>query len=200
MTAPASMQYTRSEIAMISGRSCSTTISVASSSVLHPLDQRPERLGLALGDAGGRLVEADHPGRDREHRGELDDAARPGRQLGDEPVGVAAEPEEVDELGGLGPLRPLGRVAPGRQASEPQNDVRAARLERELRPSRARSARGTAWRPGTCARARPRRAGARAGARCRVPEQLDPPVGSARSRRSRSAASTCRRRSCRSAR
>ena len=29
---------------------------------LDALDQRAERLGLALGDAGGGLVEADHPG------------------------------------------------------------------------------------------------------------------------------------------
>ena len=76
--------------------------------LLHPLDQRPEGLGLALGDAGGRFVEADHPRRDREHRRELDDAPGAGRELGDEPVRVAPETEEVDELGRLGALRPLG--------------------------------------------------------------------------------------------
>ena len=76
--------------------------------LLHALDQRAERLGLALRDAGGRLVEADHAGRDREHRRELDDAAGAGRELGDEAVGVAAEAEEVDELRRLGALRPLG--------------------------------------------------------------------------------------------
>ena len=69
--------------------------------LLHALDQRTERLGLALGDTGGRLVEADDARRDREHRRELDDAPGAGRELGDEAVGVAAEAEEVDELGGL---------------------------------------------------------------------------------------------------
>ena len=74
-----------------------------------------------------------HAGRDREHRRELDDAPGAGRELGDEPVGVAAEAEEVDELGGLGALRPLGaRSTAGSQSSVPQNDVALARLEREL--------------------------------------------------------------------
>ena len=44
--------------------------------LLHALDQRAERLGLALRDAGGRLVEADHARRDGEHGRELDDAPR----------------------------------------------------------------------------------------------------------------------------
>ena len=35
--------------------------------LLDPQDQRPERFGFALRDAGGRLVEADDTGRDREH-------------------------------------------------------------------------------------------------------------------------------------
>ena len=75
--------------------------------LLHALDQRTERFRLALGDTGGGLVEADHAGRDREHRGKLDDAPGAGRELGDEAVGVAAEAEEVDELGGLCALLPL---------------------------------------------------------------------------------------------
>ena len=91
----------RSLIDRIIGRSCSTTIERRVELLLHALDQRAERFGLALRDAGGRLVEADDARRDREHRRELDDAAGAGRQLGDEAVGVAAEAEEVDELGGL---------------------------------------------------------------------------------------------------
>ena len=70
-------------------------------------EQRAHRLGLALGDAGGRLVEAEHPGVEGQQAGQLDDAAGAGGQLGDGLVGVAAEAEEVDELGGLGPLGPL---------------------------------------------------------------------------------------------
>ena len=105
--------------------------------LLHALDQRAERLRFTLGDPGGRLVEADDPGRDREHRRELDDATRAGRELGDEPVGVPAETEEVDELGGLGTLAALG---PDRRHPEHRSPERrrAARLERELHASRAR--------------------------------------------------------------
>ena len=99
--------------------------------LLHALDERAERFGFALRDAGGRLVEADHARRDGEHGRELDDAAGAGRQLGDEPVGVAAEPEEVDEL-----RRPR-RAWPARRGStatsERAPERRAVpRFEREL--------------------------------------------------------------------
>ena len=69
--------------------------------LLDPQDERAERFRFALRHAGGGLVEADHAGRDREHGRELDDATGAGRQLGDVPVGVAAEAEEVDQLAGL---------------------------------------------------------------------------------------------------
>ena len=99
---------------------------------LHPLDQGTERLGFALGHARGRLVEADHPRRDREDRRELDDAPGAGRELGDEPVRVPPEPEEVDQLRGFGPLRPLGagRVRQVQQRSPERRPL--AGLEREL--------------------------------------------------------------------
>ena len=140
--------------------------------LLDPLDQRTERLGFALRDAGGRLVEADHARRDREHRRELDDAARAGRELGDEAVGVAAETEEVDELGGLARAcarsgridgepderdperravprleRELHRLADGQLGEERRGLERAAEPERGARGARAcRSRRGRAAR------------------------------------------------------
>ena len=70
------------------------------------LDQRTECLGLALRDAGGRLVEAQHACVEGEEPGQLDDAAGPGGEVGDAVAGVATETEEADEVVGLGaPLR-----------------------------------------------------------------------------------------------
>ncbi len=145
--------------------------------LLHALDQRPERLGLALRDARGGLVEADHAGRDREHRRQLDDAPGAGRELGDEPVGVAAETEEVDQLRGLGALAPFGlSIAGGYRAVLPER--RAARAPRaRVARSRAPSARGTASRPGRCGRGPAWRAGARAGPLTSRPSSSTRPVG-----------------------
>ena len=81
MTRPASRQYTRSVMPMISGMSCSITSIAAPSSALDAHDQRAERLGFALRDAAGRLVEQQHPRVDREQRAELDDAAGAGREV-----------------------------------------------------------------------------------------------------------------------
>ena len=92
--------------------------------LLHAQDERAERFRFALRDAGGRLVEADDARCDREHARELDDAAGAGRELGDVAVGVAAEPEEVDELGGFGVLGPLAAGSTAATRSEHQNDVR----------------------------------------------------------------------------
>ena len=69
--------------------------------------ERAERLGFALRDTAGRLVEQQHARVDGEQRSQLDDAPGAGREVRDELVGVAAEAEEVDELGGLGALAPL---------------------------------------------------------------------------------------------
>ena len=107
MTRPISRQYTRSLMLMMSGMSCSITSIAAPSSRRISLDQRTERLGLALRDAGGRLVEAEHPGVEGEQPGQLDDAAGARGEVGDAAVGVAAEAEEVDELVGLGAPWPL---------------------------------------------------------------------------------------------
>ena len=93
-------------------------------------DQRPERLRLALRDAAGRFVEQQHARVDREQRAELDDPTRAGRQVRDELVAVAAEPEEVDQLGGFDALAALGRRR-RREAGHRRDEPRSfARLER----------------------------------------------------------------------
>ena len=74
--------------------------------LLDALDQRAERLGFTLGDTGGRLVEAEHRLVDCDESGEFDDATGPGREVGDEVVGVAPEPEIADDL--VGDARVVG--------------------------------------------------------------------------------------------
>ena len=76
------------------------------------LDQRAERFGLALGDPGGRLVEAQHAV-EREQARELDDPPRPGGEIGDAVVRVAPETEKADEVVGLGASPPPLRMARG---------------------------------------------------------------------------------------
>ena len=64
---------------------------------LDPLEQRPERLGLLLGDATGWFVEHDHRRVRGEQARQLHDAARPGRELAGELATERAEPHQVDE-------------------------------------------------------------------------------------------------------
>ena len=90
-------------------------------------DERSERLGFPLRDTAGRLVEEQHAGVDREQRAELDDAARAGRQVRHELVGVAAEAEEVDQLARLAPLAPFGR---GRRRERRSSTARATMRSR----------------------------------------------------------------------
>ena len=112
ITRPASRQYTRSEMPMISGMSCSMTSIAAPSSRRIAHDQGTEGLGLPLGDAAGRLVEAAARGRRRRAASASSTMRRvPVERFGDELVGVAPEAEEVDELVGLGALAPLGSRA-----------------------------------------------------------------------------------------
>ena len=74
---------------------------------LDPAQQRPERLGLALGHARRRLVEQHHRRVLGQQAGQLDDAAGAGRQLAGGLVGVGAEAQQLDEL-----VDPLGGRAP----------------------------------------------------------------------------------------
>ena len=74
-----------------------------------PHDEGAERLGLTLRHTGGRFVEEEHAGVDGQQRGQLDDPPGAGGEVRDELVGVATEPQEVDELGRLGALAPLRR-------------------------------------------------------------------------------------------
>ena len=75
--------------------------------MLDRLDERTERLGLALGDPGRRLVEQHQARVEREQRSELDDPPGAGGELADEAVGVTAESEVRDDLLGLVPLPAL---------------------------------------------------------------------------------------------
>ena len=83
--------------------------------LLDLLKQRSEGLSFSLGDAGRGLVEAQHPGVKGQQAGQLDDAAGSGRQFGYEGVGVAAQAQEVDQVGGVGCLGPL---SPDRRREE----------------------------------------------------------------------------------
>ena len=119
-------------------------------------------------------------------------------RFGDELVGVAAEPEEVDELGGLGALAPLGAAA---TAADPVIDgtshdrSRASSatmiVSRTVRSGYSRAAWNAAAEPEPVAPVR------RPVAADVAAEHVDRARSTARTRRSRSSASTCRRRWCR---
>ena len=59
-----------------------------------------ERLGLALRDPGGGLVEQDHARLRADLAREVDDATAAGREVGDELVAELAQPHRLDELVG----------------------------------------------------------------------------------------------------
>ena len=63
-----------------------------------PQQQRPERLGLALRDAAGGLVEEDHGRAVRDDAREVDDAARARRQLAEELGAERPEAHQLDQL------------------------------------------------------------------------------------------------------
>ena len=75
---------------------------------LDVAEQGPERLRLALRDASGRFVEAEHTSVERQQAGELADASGARGQVGHEQILVAPEPHEIDEL-----RRPLVLLALG---------------------------------------------------------------------------------------
>src|SRR4029453_4049566 len=70
-------------------------------------DERTERLGLFLRNTGCGLVEQQELGVERDQRGQLDDAPRAGRQLGQRVVGIATEAQVVDDLVGFAPFARL---------------------------------------------------------------------------------------------
>ena len=71
-------------------------------------EQPDHRLDLALGHARRGLVEEDHGGLVRDDGGQVDEPPRAGRQLADEVVGVALEPEHLHELVDPAPDRRFG--------------------------------------------------------------------------------------------
>ena len=152
----------------------------------HLEQERPERLGLPLGDAGGGLVEAQHPGVRREEARQLDDPAHAGGQLVDEALGVRSEPEEVEHLVGVGLLGPLD--PPGLREAR----ARRWRSERERADSAATwTVSRTVRSPKSAAswKVRPRPSPARRGGLIPlhlVPEHLGWRPCSGRSRRRRS--------------
>ena len=74
-------------------------------------EQRGERLGLALRDAGRRLVEQDDAWAHADVAGEIDQPAGAGRQIRHELVAEVAEPRDLDELVGAGCRPVVPRVA-----------------------------------------------------------------------------------------
>ena len=94
--------------------------------------QRPERFGLALGDAARRLVEQEHGRLMGEDAREVDDAPAARGQLVHELVAERAEPHELDQL--LDPVVDCGLGVDDRgevqRGGERVADVHAA-LERD---------------------------------------------------------------------
>ena len=137
---------------MISGMSCSMMSIEAPSWRRISTQQRAHRLGLALGDAGGRLVEAEHPGVEGEQRrrarrcggcrsrARRSACRRSGRGRGSRRARRprSAWPARVGRRG--------ARTVPSRRRPSGRG------LRARPRRSRARSARGTAWPPGRCGR------------------------------------------------
>ena len=82
---------------------------------LDPAQQRTERLGLALGHAGRRLVQQDHGRIVGQQTAQLDDPPGTGRELTGGVVPIVSQPEQLDQLGGSPPGVLLGADR-GRQA------------------------------------------------------------------------------------
>ena len=112
----------RSARLLISGMSCSMTRIAQPGSVADVEQQRAERLGLALGDAGRRLVEQqDTSGRAPMMQARSTMRRRAGRQLADELVAEGAEAHQLDELVDLLAHRQL-RLARRGQAEQRGRD------------------------------------------------------------------------------
>ena len=91
-----------------------------------------ERLGLALRQPRGRLVEQHHARAERELPRELDQSAGAGRQRRRRLVGGVAEPERGEDVVGFGALARVRRVATaGRAASTAATRERSRAFERD---------------------------------------------------------------------
>ena len=135
ITAPWSMAMSRSDTDRIKWHVVLDDDEARAGRVADAQQQRPERLGLALGDAARRLVEQDHRRAVREQAGEVDDAAGAGRQLADELARGRAEPEQLDRARRRAPstcalgVERVGQVQ-GRARSGRATSTRTARTRR----------------------------------------------------------------------
>ena len=130
--------------------------------VTQSAHDRCERFDLALGDAGGGLVEQDHRRSMGHEACQVDDSPRAGREFADHVMTVLRETEQLDQLGGatgdllLGVER-AGEMEGGRAPRRGRRSTDSGRP----RGSRSPSTRGTSGRSGTTDRDRD---SARAGA------------------------------------
>ncbi len=104
--------------------SCSMSSTAAPRSRWISRDARRERLGLALRQARGRLVEQEHARAERELARELDHSPGPGRQRRHRLVGGVAEAERREDVVGLGALAPVRRAATAAACSIDGSDAR----------------------------------------------------------------------------
>ena len=103
---------------MITGMSCSMTRRLAWSSSRIRSISGPNASRLALGDARGRLIEAQHARTGRHEARELDHPAGTGRQLVDESVDEGTEPEERDDFVRFAPCDALPGPDTGHRESD----------------------------------------------------------------------------------
>ena len=123
-TWPVAMTTTWVHSANTSGTSCSTSTMVDAGDLVELAQQRDERLGLALGDPGGGLVEQQQPRAGQHHRGQVDHPAGAGRQVRD---AVVAEPVEAERR--RSPGRPR-RACRARAVAAPGSLQRGAQTRR----------------------------------------------------------------------
>ena len=97
-----------------SGTSCSTRRIVDPVTSWSWREERDERLGLALGDAGRGLVEQEQPWAGQHDRRQVDDPARAGRQVPGQVMAEALEAERRDDpVDGLALVRARRAAAHG---------------------------------------------------------------------------------------
>ena len=102
---------------MTSAMSCSIEQHRGVELVADAADERAERLGLALREAGGRLVEQQHARAERELARELGDPARAGREVRHELVGEPLEADVAHDLVRLARASSVQREVDGGSAN-----------------------------------------------------------------------------------